>query len=245
MDFYLITMQKFCTLTLLFLSTLFVLPTYTHLCHDPFRPTEHLVLVPDREIVKIEKSGEFRIYIENTFSCVLEKVKLLVESSAFDIEVKPQVLEKLSPGERSFFVVRLKLKQGIKPGNYPLEINVEAKSAELKPSIRKIDVSIQEVEKIDQDKEEVKPLLTPPQQEILPQKTEPELPQPKEILQNKIYPQLKKQENLEVDKTTVPSAKEITQVLVKVEKIPFYQKPYFYVVLILVLLIILIWRKLK
>ena len=76
---------------------------FGHMCHDPFRPRDHLVLVPDKDLIRIEKTGEFRMYIENTFSSILRQVELFVEGQAFNIDIEPLVLERLLPGERTFF----------------------------------------------------------------------------------------------------------------------------------------------
>ena len=128
------------------------------MCHDPFRPEDHLVLVPDKELIRIERSVQFRMYVENTFRSTLKEVRLLVESSAFDIEVQPPVIETLVPGERTFFLVSLKLRDGFEPGDYSLRINAGAKSAELKPSIEKMEVVVEETEAITPEAEpEVKP----------------------------------------------------------------------------------------
>lgn len=161
-------------------------PGFAHMCHDPFRPQDHLVLAPDKELIRIEESGEFRIYIENTFPTALNDVRLFVESQAFDIEIEPQAIERLVPGERSFFLVRLRLHKGFKPGDYPLKINVGAKSSELKSSIEMINVVVEE----------------------------------KRI-----------------------ESKDAGEIVVKVEKIPFWEKTYFYIILILFLVTILVWRK--
>lgn len=183
----------------LFLSETF---TFGHLCHDPFRPRERLLLIPDKELVKIEKSGEFRIYVENTFTSTLREVRLFVESPAFDINIEPKVLNQLIPGERSFFLIRLKLREDFLPGDYPLRISVKARSAELRPSIEKIEVIAEE-----------KKSLQPSDEEIKPKKIEP--------------------------------SEEPSEVVVKVEKLPFWEKPSFYLILILFFLGILIFRKIK
>jgi len=199
------------TIKLLFISMVFLtgfilfffLSNYgfAHMCHDPFRPKEHLVLIPEKEMISVEESGEFRIYVENTFRSTLRELKLLIESKAFDVEIKPKVLEKLVPSERTFFLIKLKLREGFSTGNYPLKIAVDAKSAELRPSIEKIEIKAEEPQ---QEKIEERPLEG---REELPEET--------------------------------------GEITVKVIKIPFYKKPYFYLFFILLLFVILIWRKLR
>ncbi len=212
--------------------------SFAHLCHDPFRPQEHLVLVPEKTLISIEGTGEFRIYIENTFGSILREIKLFVESPAFEIEIEPSILERLEPGERRFFLIKLKTKEGTRPKDYPLRISVDAKSAELRPSIEKIDVTV--LEKVT---EEPKPPVEPStpvgieQKEILPPI---EKPQP-------AVEEIKPQERVvePTQKEIAPAPQEVGEVVVRVEKAPFWKKPYFYIILVLLLLGILIWRKVR
>ena len=117
---------------------------YGHLCHDPFRPRDRLILIPERELLRMEREGEFRIYVENAFRSVLRDLRLIITSPAFEIETVPASIAQLVPGEQSFYLVRLKLREGFEPGDYPLKISVGAKSAELRPTIEKIAVVVDE-----------------------------------------------------------------------------------------------------
>ncbi|MCS7151800.1 MAG: hypothetical protein NZ928_05400 [Endomicrobia bacterium] len=209
-------------------------PTFAHLCHDPFRPTQHLVLVPEKELITIEETGSFRIYIENTFDTILYDVKLIVENPAFEIEIIPNTIQKLVPGERSFFVVELKLREGFLPDSYPLKINVEAKSSELTATVNKIDVVVEKKIKQTQIQQETQKSTTI--QLILPQ--EEKIENTNQILQTK-----------ETFVSTSPQQKNLSEhsqeIVVKVEKIPFWKKPYFFAILGLITIIILLLRKTK
>ncbi len=116
-----------------------------HMCHDPFIPRDHLVLVPEADLIRIEREGEFRIFMENTFRSPLRGIELLVESPAFDIEVNPPLLERLGPGERAFFLIKLKLREDFELGDFPLRIRVEARDAVLRPSIETMGVVVEKV----------------------------------------------------------------------------------------------------
>ncbi|MDI6642111.1 MAG: hypothetical protein QME68_07375, partial [Elusimicrobiota bacterium] len=74
-----------------------------HMCHDPFRPGQHLVPVPEKEFIQLEEKVDFRIFVENTFSSKLEAVQLFVENPTFEIDINPPILKKLLPGEKTFF----------------------------------------------------------------------------------------------------------------------------------------------
>jgi len=232
--------NKFLIIITLFLHNY----VFSHLCHDPFRPQQHLVLVPEKEQISIEETGKFRMYVENTFRSTLNDVRLIVESDAFDVEVEPYRIEELTPGERSFFLVKLKLRKGFKAGSYPLKINVDARSAELTPSIQKMDVVVEKKTELETTQlEEPKVLIEKPTLQI-------EEVKPKEAVLPKIALPEKKEPTKEVVKEVelqqkVVEPKEVEEIVVKVEKIPFWKKTYFYIILVLVLVLIFIWRKIK
>lgn len=194
-----------------------------HMCHDPFIPRDHLVLVPEADLVRIEREGEFRIFIENTFRSPLQEVKLLVKSPAFDIWVKPPLLERLMPGERTFFFIRLKLREGFKPGDYPLRISVEARDAVLRPTIETMEVVAEEV--ITEPPVQPVPLVPPGVEAIIPE-VEPEVePLPQEMVE--------------------PQVEEAGEIVVRVEEFILAKRWYLYLIPILLLVGLLIWRKLR
>jgi len=178
------------------------------MCHDPFRPKKHLILSPEKDLIKIEKVGEFRIYIENTFQSTLREVKLLIENPAFDVKVIPSFIERLLPGERTFFLVKLKAKEDIQPQKYSLRISVRARSAQLRPSIETLTVAVDEK---------------------IPEREE-------ELIQQ---PEL----SVEDSKPLEVAPEETGEVTIEIERIPFWRKPYFSVILIFLLLCIFLWRK--
>jgi hypothetical protein len=218
------------------------------------------VLVPEVELVRIEREGEFRIYVENTFHTILRDVRLRIRSPAFHIEVEPSSLRRLVPGERTFFVVRLTLKEGFEPGDYPLRIDVEARSAELRPTTERMEVIVERDDLL-LPKEEVAPPLERPEPEEIPpiEEEEPLLEEPveekkrpeakdelsfqrEELLQPIRRPLGEEAPSLEGKK---PSEEEPKEVVVEVGRIPIWESPYFYGALILLLLAIIIWRKLR
>ncbi len=215
----------FLLITILFSQSTLVFP---HLCHDPFRPRKHLILSPETDSIKIERSGEFRIYIENTFQSILREVELLIENPAFDIKVIPPFIERLLPGERTFFLVKLKTKEDIQPQKYSLRISVRARSAELKPSIETLTVAVDE--KIPEREEELVQLPAPPFEKLQPPKTTPE--DIGEVTFEELQPP-----------KTIPE--DIGEVTVEIERIPFWKKPYFSMILIFLLLCIFLWRRIR
>ncbi|MDP7421674.1 MAG: hypothetical protein QGH40_07330, partial [bacterium] len=94
--------------------------------------------------IDIEKSGKFRMYVENSFETPIEMVELIVKSEAFGITIEPSTIALLIPGERSYFTVMLDLIEGKDSGEYPLKISVNAHRAEIMPSTEDIQVTVGE-----------------------------------------------------------------------------------------------------
>lgn len=245
--------KPFTNIFIIGLIIFLVTPAPAHLCHDPFRPQEHLVLVPDEGLIRMEGVGEFRVYIENTFSSTLREVQMFVESPAFDIEIQPSVLTKLVPGERAFFLVKLKLREGFEPGDYSLRISVRARSAELRPSVEEMGVVVEK--RVPEQKIEpippIKPGETKPEENRLGAQVEEIKASEREYImptgEKMVLPEKRSELPVEEIKPSerVVEPQKVGEVVVKVEEIPFWKKPYFYIVFILLLVGILIWRKIK
>ena len=109
------------------------------------RDRDRLILTPERELIRIEREGDFRIYVRNTFPSALQDLKLIITNPAFEIEIAPAIITRLVPGERRFFLVKLRLREGFEEGDYPLRINVQAKGADLGPIIEAAGIIAEEV----------------------------------------------------------------------------------------------------
>lgn len=89
---------------------------------------DSIVLIPETSQLKIVgKQGEFRTYIVNRSPRDLFAVKLEAISSAFDIEVAPDMLKRLVSGEKDYFTVKLKLKGQLKSGKFPMDFKVSTR----------------------------------------------------------------------------------------------------------------------
>lgn len=212
-----------------------------HMCHDPFRPRDRLVLMPEAKLIRMEKEGEFRIYVENTFSSVLRDLRLVITSPAFDIETEPEAIDRLVPGERGFYLVKLKLREGFEPGDYPLRVSVAARSAELKPSIEMVEVVAEEViipEVIPE------PPVQPDPETIIPE-VEPEVKPPQPVVPPE---EVLRQEHIvepSVEERVEPQAEEAGEIVVRVEEFVLAERWYLYLIPILLLIGFLIWRKFR
>lgn len=123
-------------LLFLFFLTLPISSCVAHLCDNIYREPDRLVVKPERQMVRLEKTGSLGIYMKNTYPAPLHNLRLVGESSAFEVEVEPVIIEVLNPEEKIYLLVKLTLKKGIEPGSYPLLIKVGAKQFELRPAMQ-------------------------------------------------------------------------------------------------------------
>lgn len=200
----------------LFFMTLPISSTFAHLCDDIFREPDRLVVKPERQIVRLEKTGSLGIYMKNTYPAPLHNVRLIGESSAFDVEVEPAIIEVLNPEEKMYLLIKLTLKEGIEPGSYPLVIKVGAKQFDFRQAMQ---IDIRKEEELKKETEEimekvVEPPTQPIEKVVVPEKLPPTEPEP------------------------------VGEVMIRVERFA-EQKYYFWLLPILFFVIILIYRKFK
>lgn len=130
----------------LFLLVFFLLladSANTHLCDNIFRRQDLLVLKPERDLIRIAETGEFRIFIKNNYPAALHNVRLIGISEAFKVDVSPKLIEELRPGEKSFFLLKLTPRKRMKPGDYPLEIMIGAKQFNYRRVSERVTISLE------------------------------------------------------------------------------------------------------
>lgn len=202
-------------LPLLLFMTLPISSAKAHLCDNIFREPDRLVIKPEKQMVRLEKTGELRIFMKNTYPAPLHNVRLIGESPAFDVEVEPAIIEVLNPDEKTHLLIKLVLKEGIKPGSYPLVIKVGAKQFEFRPAMQ---IDIQKEEEPKKTEEIMEKTVEPPTQPIkkvaAPEKLPPSEPEP------------------------------VGEVMIRVERFA-QAKYYLWLLPILFFVIILIYRKFK
>lgn len=96
-----------------------------HVCDDVLRD-DPITVWPEKEIIEITKTGQFRIFLENNYSESINQVRLIVPQSPFDVSVSPTLIEKVRPGEKISFLIELTIPEKTKPGDYPLLIKINA-----------------------------------------------------------------------------------------------------------------------
>jgi hypothetical protein len=100
---------------------------FAHVCDDVLRQ-DPIVIWPEGEIIEIQKTGQFKIFLRNDYWDSINQVKLIPPpESPFKIWVVPSLIERVAPKEKTSFLVNLTIPQGIKPGFYPLLMKIDAR----------------------------------------------------------------------------------------------------------------------
>jgi hypothetical protein len=97
-----------------------------HICNDVLTAPNRLLFKPEKDLVEIQTSGEFRVYLFNKYPIPLKKIRLRARHRAFKIKIEPRRIKRLEPGESSFFRIKLTLREGYKPQEYSFRFTVDA-----------------------------------------------------------------------------------------------------------------------
>ena len=248
-------------------------PAYGHLCDNIFRRADKLVVKPERDFIRIEKTGALRIFIKNTYPAALHRVRMIGESDAFFVDVEPPLIKELKPQEKTFFTLKLKVKEGVKPGDYSLLIKVGARQFNFRPhllirgEVEKPEVTKPSEPKTVQEKV-TKPQVKPQPEDTVIQKEPPPtkeeikkaqvkppvlekpFPKKKEIIkpsaEEKVGPanEIEPEEDTLLKGDTLPTTQPIGEVIIRVERFAEL-KYYLYLIPIVILVVLLIWRRVR
>lgn len=162
-------MAKIKIFLIFFLILFQIIPqVLAHVCDNVLRD-DPIVVWPEKEIVEIAKTGQFKIFLRNEYWDSIHNVKIITPPSPFEIFVNPVLIERIAPGEKVSFLVNLTIPEKMEPGNYPLLMKIDAREFEI---TRNINLTIR-----------VKPLppSIEPQPEPLPE-PKPQ-PEPKAVVE--------------------------------------------------------------
>jgi len=112
---------------LLLFVILWVLTSVTaHVCDDVLRGGA-VKIRPESEIVKIEKMGEFKVFLKNDYRLPIDNVTLTPQESPFDVQVTPQLIERVECGQEVSFSINITIPEAVKSGNYTLMMIINAR----------------------------------------------------------------------------------------------------------------------
>lgn len=110
-----------------------------HVCDDvlEFDPIE---IRSEFESIKVKERGQFKVFLKNNYGASIHNVKIIIPENIFEINVTPTLIEKVRPGEKVDFLIKITIPENVKPGEYPLILKVWAQEFEVS---REVNLKIQ------------------------------------------------------------------------------------------------------
>ena len=73
-----------------------------HLCNNIYKTPDRLIVKPEKQVVNLDQVDEFRVFAQNNFPTVVNKLRLsaTVDGDGVDVTVTPASFDQLKPGER-------------------------------------------------------------------------------------------------------------------------------------------------
>ena len=107
------------------------LPAWGHLCDDIWRQKDKLIVKPEFQDLVIKDKAQFKIFLKNSMDRAIAEISLEGKSKVFDIEISPSKMQ--VPNDRKVsFDVRIKLKERVGSGKYPIQFRLVAKGKTFK-----------------------------------------------------------------------------------------------------------------
>jgi hypothetical protein len=106
-----------------------------HLCNNIYRTPDRVVVKPEKPVAAVDRSDEFRVFVQNNYPTYLHNVRLAakVDGEGVTVGVTPEAVEVLKAGERTAFTVRITVQEGAEKGQRPLTFSVSANEIGFRP----------------------------------------------------------------------------------------------------------------
>ena len=87
-----------------------------HLCNNIYRTPDRLVVKPEKDLTRIDKSDSFRIFVKNNYPTFLDNVRLTAQSDsdALTVSISPESIGHMLPGDKSAFTIKLTVRDATK-----------------------------------------------------------------------------------------------------------------------------------
>ena len=111
------------------LGLIYLSVAYAHLCNNVYRSPDRLIVKPEKPVTSVDKTEEVRVFVKNNFPVTINDVKLTAKSDdeAVQVEVTPDSLEALKPGDKVDFKLNIKVADGTPAKKHKLSIGIAAK----------------------------------------------------------------------------------------------------------------------
>jgi hypothetical protein len=107
-----------------------------HLCNNIYRTPDRLIVKPEKQVAEVDKSDQFRIFVQNNYQSYIENVRLVAKIEGGDgvtAEITPDSVPRLNSGQRIAFQLKLTVKDGTPAGQCKLRLNVSANQIGFRP----------------------------------------------------------------------------------------------------------------
>jgi hypothetical protein len=108
---------------------------FGHLCNNIYRTPDRLIVKPERDVIAVDKSDDFRIFVQNNYPEAITDVRLTATTDApgITVQVTPQVMSKMKPGQKGQFVVKVRVGSEAAKGAHSVRIGIGAKQLGFRP----------------------------------------------------------------------------------------------------------------
>ncbi|MGC9065805.1 MAG: hypothetical protein ACP5JO_04170 [Candidatus Ratteibacteria bacterium] len=104
-------------LAMIFSFSIFIFPSYGHLCDNVFRQADKLIVKPETYNIVVKDKATFKIFLQNNMDRGIAEIRLLAESPAFDFQIYPEKMS-IPKDQRVYFEVTMIPKPSTSSGNY-------------------------------------------------------------------------------------------------------------------------------
>lgn len=108
---------------------------FAHFCNNIYRTPDRLIVKPEREVITLDKSDDFRIFVQNNYPKYISDVRLTAttDTPGISVQVTPEVMGKMDPGQKGQFVVKVTVGPEVASGRYTVRIGIGAKQVGFRP----------------------------------------------------------------------------------------------------------------
>ncbi|HOL49725.1 MAG TPA: hypothetical protein PK165_02405 [bacterium] len=152
---------------IIFSFSVFIFPSYGHLCDNVFRQADKLIVKPETYNIVVKDKTTFKIFLQNNMDRGIAEIRLLAESPAFDFQIYPEKMM-IPKDQRVYFEVTMIPKPSTSSGNYPVTFRLVGGGRQFKSFSLDIAGDKKDSGEIKKEKQETRQAPATKTQSILP-----------------------------------------------------------------------------
>jgi len=101
---------------------------YAHFCNNVYKTPDRLIVKAEKPVTAVDKSEEVRVFVKNNYPKAVDNVSLSAKSDdeAVTTEVEPAKIEKMKPGDKMDFKIKIKVADGAPAKKHKISIGISA-----------------------------------------------------------------------------------------------------------------------